>query len=213
MKPKSRASAIPLRLDLTVPEMALSRYFPMLGQGFLVKGPGGEAVAGFLQKAVGISAAYLMDRVQTVFLNGKALDDFKTAAVGDGATLALSAAMPGLAGAVLRRGGFYAAMRRQISHEADGPAAAGREITVILKLFNLVARELGPGLLERGILIPADQLRDFIERQGRWLWEGCIAVQAEERPVRAPDVLGLLPEAGRVMLTVKAARDSGAAVG
>lgn len=204
MKPQLCASAAPLRLNLILPETAVSRFFPILGQGFLVRGPGGEAVADFLQKAVGISPAYLMDRVQTVFLNGKALDDFKTATVGDGATLALSAAMPGLAGAVLRRGGFYAAMRRQISHEAGGPAAAGREITATLKLFNLVARELGPGLLESGILVPAGQLKDFIERQGRWLWAECVAAKADERPVRVPDVPGVLPASGQVILTVKA---------
>ena len=204
MKPQPKASAAPLKLDLTVPETAVSRFFPILGQGILVKGPGGETVEDFLQKTAGVSPVYLKDRVQTVFLNGKALDDFKSATVGDGGILALSAAMPGLAGAVLRRGGFYAAMRRQISHEADGPAAAGREITVTLKLFNLVARDLGPGLLERGILIPAGQLRDFIERQGHWIWVGGVAAEADGRPVETTDVPGVLPETGQVILTVKA---------
>lgn len=194
----------PVKLILTLPEAAVPRFFPILGQGFLVKGPGGETVEGFLQKAASASPAYLKERVQTVFLNGKALDDLKTATVGDGATLALSAAMPGLAGAVLRRGGFYAAMRRQISHEAGGPAGTGQEITVTLKLFNLVARDLGPSLLANGILVPADQLKDFIERQGRWIWVGCIAAEANGSPIEAARVPSVLPGAGRVVLTVKA---------
>jgi hypothetical protein len=204
MKPQPQACATPLKLELTVPGTAVSRFFPILGQGILVKGPGGETVEDFLQKTAGVSPVYLKDRVQTVFLNGKALDDFKSATVGDGGILALSAAMPGLAGAVLRRGGFYAAMRRQISHDAGGPAAAGREITVTLKLFNLVARDLGPGLLERGILIPAGQLRDFIERQGHWIWVGGVAAKADGRPVETTDVPAVLPETGQVILTVKA---------
>ncbi len=204
MKPQPQASAAPMKLNLTLPGTSVSRFFPILGEGILVKGPGGETVEGFLQKTAGVSPAYLKDRVQTVFLNGKALDDFKTASVGDGSTLALSAAMPGLAGAVLRRGGFYAAMRRQISHEADDSAAAGQEITVTLKLFNLVARDLGQGLLERGILISARQLKDFIERQGHWIWVGGVAAEADGRPVRTADVPGVLPGDGQVILTVKA---------
>jgi hypothetical protein len=203
MKTQPQTSTAPLKLNLILPGTSVSRFFPILGEGILVKGPGGQTVEDFLQKAAGVSPTYLKDRVQTVFLNGKALDDFKTARVGDSSILALSAAMPGLAGAVLRRGGFYAAMRRQISHEADGPAAAGQEITVTLKLFNLVARELGPGLLQSGILIPAGQLRDFIERQGRWIWMGCIAAQADGRPVRTADVSGILAGAEQVILTVK----------
>lgn len=192
-------------LTLTMSGNAVSRFFPILGEGIRVKGPGGESVEGFLQKAAGVSPAYLKDRVQTVFLDGRALDDFSTAVVGDGAVLALSAAMPGLAGAVLRRGGFYAAMRRQISHEAGGPAAAGAQITVTLKLFNLVARDLGLGLLGRGILIPGSQLWDFIERQGRWIWTGCTAATADGRPVDTADLRGVLPGDRYVVLTVHTA--------
>ena len=202
MKTPTQPSPAPMDLTLTMSGSAVSRFFPILGEGLLVKGPGGESVEGFLQKAAGVSPAYLKDRVQTVFLDGRALDDFSTAVVGDGAVLALSAAMPGLAGAVLRRGGFYAAMRRQISHEAGGPAAAGAPITVTLKLFNLVARDLGPGLLGRGILIPGGQLRDFIARQGRWIWTGCTAVFADGKPLDAAEVVGVLSGDRCVVLTV-----------
>jgi hypothetical protein len=204
MKTPTPPSPALLDLTLTVSGSAVSRFFPILGEGLLVKGPGGESVEGFLQKAVGVSPAYLKDRVQTVFLGGRALDDFSTAVVGDGDVLALSAAMPGLAGAVLRRGGFYAAMRRPISHEGGGAAAAGAEITVTLKLFNLVARDLGPGLLGRGILLPGSRLKDFIARQGRWIWAGCTAVSAGGRPLDAAEVVGLLPADGCAVLTVKA---------
>lgn len=205
MKAQSQLSAVPMHLALTMSGGAVSRFFPILGEGLLVKGPGGESVEGFLQKAVGVSPVYLKDRVQTVFLDGRALDDFSTAVVGDRAILALSAAMPGLAGAVLRRGGFYAAMRRQISHEAGGAAAASTQITVTLKLFNLVARDLGPGLLERGILVSGSQLRDFIVRQGRWIWTACTAATADGKPLDAAEVVRVLPGDGCVALTVNTA--------
>jgi len=205
MKPQPGLSTACMNLALNMSGSAVSRFFPILGEGILVKGPGGESVEGFLQKAAGVSPAYLKDRVQTVFLDGRALDDFSTAVVGDGAILALSAAMPGLAGAVLRRGGFYAAMRRQISHEAGGAAAAVAQITVTLKLFNLVARDLGPALLGSGIRVPGRQLKDFILRQGRWIWTGCVALTLDGRPVGAEAVAGLLHPDRPVVLTVTSA--------
>lgn len=173
MKPTAPPNAGVLKITLALSGNALGRFLPILGEGILLSGPSGATVEDFLVKTAGISAAYLKERVQTVFLDGRALDDFSSARVADGATLALSAAMPGLAGAVLRRGGRYAALRREISHEAQSSSGAFGEAFVTLKLFNLIAREQGPQLLERGILIPGARWCDFVQRQGRWAWEGC----------------------------------------
>ena len=189
MKPPTQRATAPLELTLTMSGTAVSRFLPLLGEGILIKGPGGESVEDFLLKAAAVSPAYLKERVQTVFLNGKALDDFSTARVADGDSLALSAAMPGLAGAVLRRGGFYAAMRRQISHEAQSQPAAAGNISVVLKLFNMVARELGPEFLKQGVLVSGVQLRDFVERQGRWAWNGCLAAEAGGQPVKVSQIV------------------------
>ena len=54
---------------------------------------------------IGLPAEYVENRVQAVFLNGKPVDDVDTAQVAANDTIALSAAMPGLLGAVLRKGG------------------------------------------------------------------------------------------------------------
>ncbi len=174
---------------------AVSHFLPILGEGIFLRGPSGQTVEDFLVKTAGVSSAYLKERVQTVFLDGRALDDFGTARVMDGATLALSAAMPGLAGAVLRRGGRYAPMRRQISHEAPFSETASGDIFVVLKLFNMIARELGPEFLRQGILVPGVRLRGFLERQGRWALSGCLSAQADGQPVNAAQVVELV--AGR----------------
>jgi hypothetical protein len=192
-----------MKLALTLSGSSLSRFLPLLGEGFLLKGPGGETVENFLLKAAAVSPAYLKTRVQTVFLNGRPLDDFSAARVADGDTLALSAAMPGLAGAVLRRGGYYAAMRRQISHEGRSGDTTAREILVTLKLFNLVARELGPEFLKQGVLVSEDQLKDFLERQGRWAWDGCLAAEADGQPMKVSQIIERLGGSAWIRLSVQ----------
>ena len=106
----------------------------------------------------GVPEHYLDHRIQTVFLNGKAVDNVDDSIVSDGAALALSAAMPGLAGATLRKGGRYAAMRRQISHRSAASCAAGGEGLVVIKLFNMILRELGPRFLSLGIRVRGEDL-------------------------------------------------------
>ncbi|HXE98541.1 MAG TPA: hypothetical protein VN642_19215, partial [Dongiaceae bacterium] len=80
----------------------------------------------------------------------------------------LSAAMPGLVGATMRRGGFYAALRRGISHAAESKTAAGECGTVRLKLFNLLLTELGPLVLARGIILEQGELKDLLQSLPDW---------------------------------------------
>jgi len=193
------------RLTLTVAADGLSRFLPLLGQGFTVKRPAGASLEDFLCRACGIAPDYLRDRVQTVFLNGKAIDDLAAAEVSDGATIALSAAMPGLAGAVLRKGGAYAAMRRQISHTSPGVSGAGGPVSVNIKLFNLVAREIGPGFLEQGVLIRGAELQDFFRRQDRGFGKIGRAADIDGRPVEFEKVPDIIPEDRLILLALKPA--------
>ena len=113
---------------------------------------------------MGIAEDYLENRVQTLFLNGKPVDDVDAMKVSDGSTLALSAAMPGLAGATLRKGGKYAAFRQQISLGSDSPVPVLRKGRMILKLFNQVTEEQGPAVLTKGIGISGGDLLDVIRK-------------------------------------------------
>jgi len=202
MKTPTERPADILALSLTMSPNAVSRLSPLFGEGILIHGSDGETVADFLVKTAGIPPGYLKARDQTVFLHGRALDDFNTARVSGGATLALSAAMPGLAGAVLRRGGVYAPMRRQISQEASSAAAGADDIIITLKLFNLIASELGPEFLRKGILIPGLRLRGFVERQGRWAWDGCRSATADGQPIEIGQIAELIATRRWVRLSI-----------
>ncbi len=69
------------------------------------------------------------------------MDNVDKAVVRDGSVLALSAAMPGLLGATMRKGGRYAAFRKDISQHGDVCGICETPGRVTVKLFNMVARE------------------------------------------------------------------------
>jgi hypothetical protein len=106
-------------------------------------------------------AEYLDERIQTIFLNSKAVDDVDSTIVENGSTLALSGPMPGLAGATLRRGGLFSGMRSQISYDKSLSNAQKSTGKIYLKLFNLVVKELGPTFLQKGVWIPGKRLKQF----------------------------------------------------
>ena len=101
---------------MTAEKDRIPAFSPVLAKGFVVKIQVGCTVRELVCDQFGLSVDYLENRIQTIFLDGKAVDNVNTAVVRQDSTLALSAAMPGLAGATLRRGGFFAAMRSQITH-------------------------------------------------------------------------------------------------
>ena len=154
-----------LRLSLTIDPAEIGEFYPFLMKGFQVRVGVGCSVRELLRDEFGIDDEYVVGRITTVFQNGRAVDDLDGAIVRDGTRLTLSAAMPGLVGATMRRGGFYAAMRGSITHREsaeNGPAGSG---IIIVKLFNLLLAELGPTFLQRGIGVAAADLADFLARR------------------------------------------------
>ncbi len=146
--------AMHLTLTLRPDKGNLSSFSPLLQQGFWVKAPIGSSVKQLLCKQYMVEADYLMQRISTILLNGKPVDDVETAFLKDGSTLALAAAMPGLVGATMRRGGYYAAFRNTITHQGDAIAAdPNKEGMVKIKLFSQIIPELGPLFLGSGIWV------------------------------------------------------------
>jgi hypothetical protein len=163
-----------LELRLVVRPNLLPSFYGLLQQGVGVISRMGLSVKAFLCDELGLSPEFLDTRVQTVFLDGKAVDDLESAFIHDGAVLALSAAMPGLLGATLRRGSYYAAMRGEISYRGENEGISGRPGVISLKLFNLLVGEIGPVLLSRGVRIAGTDLTDFLKGQSPRFWEGCM---------------------------------------
>lgn len=171
------------QLSLIVDAKLVPLFFQLLGHGFKVNVQTGSTVKNLLCNQLGIHEDYLAQRIQTIFLNAKVVDDVNAAIVGQDATMALSGAMPGLVGAILRSGGFYAPMRSQISHEKNSSTSDFKTGEITLKLLNLVVKELGPTFLERGIWIQSAEIRSFIARHWKTLKTGCKGVEIKEKKV------------------------------
>ncbi|CAB1056107.1 hypothetical protein D1BOALGB6SA_841 [Olavius sp. associated proteobacterium Delta 1] len=173
-------------------EMAAERipvFFELLRSGFSADITVGCSLEHMLCDQMNIAPDYLQNRAQTVFLNSSPVDDLATAAVAGGAVISLSAAMPGLNGAVMRRGGPLAAMRRSISHAPDEVSRHSLPGRITLKLFNLVAKELGPQFLTRGIVVSSKALGELLMRQTSDFWQAVKSAEVDHSPCQVDQLV------------------------
>ena len=196
-------------LAFVLEESLMARFFYLLQLGARIRRRVGCTVDAFLREELG-AGPETIEKIQSIMLDGKPVDDIGSAVIHDGSTLALSAAMPGLVGATLRRGGAYSSFRNAITYHEMGTASAPVEGWVRIKIFNLLMAEMGPGILRMGILLEAGDLIDFLAERAQELAPGCRAT-LDGKPV---DILHLrddagLHRAGQVLLTVSSGETAG----
>ena len=179
-------------------DYVVSRMLHILQNGFMVRAQVGCSIKEFLCQQQKLSQEYITKRISTIFLDGKPVDDIDSAVIQDGSTLALSGAMPGLVGAVMRRRSFYASFRSSITYKKGDNVSQHEEGMVRLKLFNMVMKELGPDFLEKGIFIRTSDLSGFLVNQ----WDVFLNGEPVE-PHRLKEGKFAFPN-DRVFLTVKA---------
>lgn len=141
----------------------LNAFFPLLQRGVNIPATVGCSLRSLLCDQFSIPADYVTDRITTIFLNNRPVDNLDSTIIEDGSRVTLSAAMPGLVGATMRRGGFYAALRQGISHIDNSCQVADKQGIVRLKLFNLLLSELGPPILACGLLLERDELNKLLQ--------------------------------------------------
>ncbi len=178
----------PLQLAFQVTEKLRPLFLHLAEQGFEVQIRTGVSVRDVLCRQIGIDEDYLEQRIQTIFLNGRPVDDADRTRVDNGAVLALSAAMPGLMGATLRKGGVFASLRREISCDKNDRTSAAASGTLCLKLFNLVVKELGPAFLQRGVTIKGQTFQHLLHRRLEALTAGGASCKLDGRPIALEDL-------------------------
>jgi hypothetical protein len=190
-------------LSLVVKEEMVPIFFQLLGHGFSLNVQTGCSVKELLCRQLGIPEDYLDERIKTVFMNSRVVDDLSSAIVNESSTLALSGAMPGLVGAILRSGGFYASMRSQISYDQNKPSSVARAGKITLKLLNLVVKELGPAFLEQGIWFNGRGLQEFIKHHLEELKTRKAVSELDGEPVEINSLPGLDWDDKTVFLQVR----------
>lgn len=155
----------PHRLRLEVSAAHVHLFTTVLQSGIEIKTESGNDIGTFLQRLEVFTMEYLSQTVETIFLNGTPIDELSHPLEGKNPTLALSAAMPGLAGAIFRKNSYHTALRTSTGENTTEGISSGTT-TVTLKLFNTIAKERGQELLHRGVTISGLKFTKFIERNG-----------------------------------------------
>jgi len=178
-------------LRLTVRPQSLSCFFTLLSRGFTVHAQVGCSIYDLLRHQLNIHEQLLETHVQTVFLNGKAVDNLHQSIIEDGCTVSLSGALPGLVGAAFRKSGFYAGLREAVSFHGMGEGQGLRPGSLTIKLFNLTGPAIGPFFLRYGIEIAGSELEEVFQTCAEPLFEGLLRVEINGR-TSTPAALGAL---------------------
>lgn len=193
----------------------------LAARGFHLAGPSGVSLRQVFREWAGISSDYLDTVVQTVFHNGRAVDDDRKAMVADGSVIALSAAMPGLVGAAFRKNSPVARMRTidfpALTDRSDAefvaesragsaaePSPGSEPITITLKFFNRVNADLGPVFLRRGIRASGETVHDVFQQYRDRLEIFCTKAMINARPATFPAIDDLVAGIGKedIFITV-----------
>jgi hypothetical protein len=166
-----------------------SRFVPVFQQGIFIKTRAGLPLDEVLEEA-GFPRKYLEERVQTVFLDGSAVDDLDRAIVESGSVIALSGAMPGLAGAIFRKGSPISALRSSTAREMGAPRSEDTMYEIRLKLFNTIANEMGPALLRDGILVKGPDLEEFLSNRRKLAEDAVLEAELDGVPISPAELFG-----------------------
>ena len=73
---------------------------------------------------------------------------------------------------------------------------------IYLKLFNLIARELAPKFLKKGIRFSGNALGAFFEKQSERFWQACREIKFNDHPIGLDKLRQLLLKERDVLLIV-----------
>lgn len=169
-------------LRLTVKETVMPRFYRIIQAGFFIKTHMGESVMELLCGQFELTEQYIDEKVSTLFLDNKPVDNIREAIIREGSTMALSSAMPGLVGAAMRRQGFYAPLRSAIAYDKKerlSPDAEEKYGLLRVKLFNVLMKDLGLPLLKKGVYLRTMDFVDFLATESESFFEGCVEVLCE----------------------------------
>jgi len=172
-------------------ESQTARLATLLKKGCFVRVRTGCSMTELLCDQFNISPEYVKKEIKVIFLDFSPVDDLDTAIIKDGSIIALSAAMPGLVGAAMRRDGL-SWMRSSITYHEEGGEYVHEDGLIHMKLFNKVMADLGESFLRRGVYVKAGFLADFLERFDADFWLDSGKLYRNEQVMTEADLLDAL---------------------
>ncbi len=196
-------------VQFSIDTAIVPRFYPLIEKGYWTSVREGSTILDFLTEDLSLDSEYVENRIQTIFLNHKPVDDIASAPLYDNDRIAFSAAMPGLLGATMRKAGAYSTMRASISYDEKKPQPAAQPgslntgIWIFVKFFNLIVKEIGTDVLKRGIRITGETLLDFIQSNKTALEEKTHKIRIDNQLSSLEEMLTKLDPSVNVYLTVR----------
>ncbi len=157
------------KIELLPSVKQIPRFCALMQKGCFVKVQTGCSLSDLLCDQFKISPGYIKSEIKVIFLDNSPVDDLDKAIIKDGGVLALSAAMPGLVGAAMRRDGL-SWMRNAITYHENESRHEKQEGIVNMKLFNQVMADLGESFIRRGVYLKSTFLAWFLKRFSEEFW-------------------------------------------
>lgn len=172
----------------------ISRLCTLMHNGCYVKVECGKTMRDLLCGQFQIPFEYVRKDIKVIFLQYSPVDDIETAIIKDGATLALSAAMPGLVGAAMRRDGDLTWMRSSITYHEGETDHTVRQGLIQIKLFNRVMADLGESFLRRGVYLQSKYLSEFLTRFTSDFWKKFGTISRNEDTITSQEFISYVNE-------------------
>lgn len=182
-------------IRITLPESLRRLVRLLLIIGIRFEAYAGISVKRFLEENLPAGKDYIEKSIQTVFIDGQAIDEPEKSYIQEPCTIALSAAMPGVFGAAFRKKGLYGGLRsgyNKYPEKQETLCNTGKTVPVTLKCFNQVARDLGDELLNREIRMNIKDFLKFWNQHKGVLEKTCLQVLINGRnvdPLLIPEML------------------------
>lgn len=179
-------------------------FHSLLREGVEVMVRLGRTVREVLEDDLHIQEDIIEQEIQSLFLNNHPVDDLGTRIQTQGSVLSLSAAMPGLVGACMRRGGAYAGLRQGISWaEEEGPDQTEKGL-IQVKLFNFMAPRLGILLLSQGVRVEGRRLAQVIDNlsESEKARIKSLQIDSEKQDIQSSKPAARIAEQEKVLLQV-----------
>jgi len=188
-----------IEVFVTIKQNNFSFYTTLLQSGIDIKSSRGETMVQFLNNLPGFTLDFISTKIETIFLNGTPVDDLDAGFSGENPVLAISASMPGLAGAIFRRNSIHTALRSDTQRVVPDQSKT-EDITVTLKLFNTIALARGEDLLRNGGTLNSKKVLTTLTRRPQLL-ENMLKIQLDEKEIEKTQLLTLLQETEKITLT------------